>query len=64
MGLLPQGAWTPPEPTCRPHHTWGSRGSQDRALELPPPCCDLGQAPLPAFSSHFKRPHNQKRKSR
>lgn len=38
-------------------------GAQLRAAELPTQC-DLGQAPSLAFSSHIKRPHNQKRQGR
>ncbi|XP_061064813.1 basic salivary proline-rich protein 4-like [Eubalaena glacialis] len=44
----------PPPDQIRPRCPQGTKGSQDRALELPPTYCDLGQAPPGLRLSHQK----------
>lgn len=44
-GCILREPWTPPDPTYRPRCPQGTKGSRDRALELPPTYYDLGQAP-------------------
>jgi len=70
-GRRPEAVWPPPlgalnsslNPS-QPADLAIPFGAQHRAAELPPTQCDLGQAPSLAFSSHIKRPHNQKQKGR